>query len=303
MDENRVVLQSFHSTSDFTPLTMGKLGVLENFSFFDPSKPPDLISSFENKSPSLEMLDEVESFEKPTRKYSVKNRAKILIRKKPLGVSWKFIESCFPNFFRPSWLSRSHESLVFNSVYSPATNQNAVPVLSNQNADSSHDRIVESSAEYHFNQSNNFPPIHSSHSQYFNSHHLEGSGNSGRKLRNHQHRPSLALDSNENILLQSSTSTNENEASIFSSANHCSQSNLRQLKSSLGGSRLTTLTTDNYLHMNGGPNGMGPVVIGGGGTPSTLAMSGSSHPNRTSSTNNLQQMHHSSTLEKQKLDR
>ncbi|XP_063718248.1 uncharacterized protein LOC134845249 isoform X4 [Symsagittifera roscoffensis] len=204
---------------------------------------------------------------------------------------------------KPSWLSRSHESLVFNSVYSPATNQNAVPVLSNQNADSSHDRIVESSAEYHFNQSNNFPPIHSSHSQYFNSHHLEGSGNSGRKLRNHQHRPSLALDSNENILLQSSTSTNENEASIFSSANHCSQSNLRQLKSSLGGSRLTTLTTDNYLHMNGGPNGMGPVVIGGGGTPSTLAMSGSSHPNRTSSTNNLQQMHHSSTLEKQKLDR
>ena len=58
----------------------------------------------------------------------------------------------------------------------------------------------------------------------------------------------------------------------------------------LGGSN-----NDNYLHMNGGPNGLGPLVAAGGATTHA-------HAGRTNSASNLQ-MQQSSTLDKQKLDR
>ena len=195
------------------------------------------------------------------------------------SASFKLIENCLPIFFRPSWLSRSHESLVFNSVHSPNQNAGSGLLLSNQmrlDASANGSREGWTPNEVGLSHSHNFAPIHCSQSQYFSS---------------HQSRPSLALDSSENLLLNSRT------AAVAAHENNSQSTpvNLRARKAAGATSVITN--NDNYLHMNGGPNGMGPSPMIG-----AAAMNPASVSARTGSTSNL--LMHSSTLDKhQKLDR
>ncbi|XP_075252446.1 uncharacterized protein LOC142344563 isoform X5 [Convolutriloba macropyga] len=329
MNQEQITLSSFHSTCDFAPLTMEKLGIFEDLSFYDSCSKqsrPDLLNSSASgrtlsSNDTLERSQNSDSTVRASAKSAgiqvlTADHRKILVQRKPLKASWKLIERCFPHFFRPSWLSRSHESLVFNSVYSSATNQIPPTGLSNQSSESSGTNTnAESAISDLLSPSNNFPPLQSSHSQYFNSHHLGSQSklHGGRTSNHHKHhhRPSLALDSNDNLLLGSVLGSSTNDNSALFLANRSSTSNLRHANhvnaspSPGVGIIKHTLTNDNYLHMNGGPNGMGPspLVVNhnlGGGLNNSNSSSTTSGI-RTSSTTNLQQMH-SSTLEKQKLD-